>query len=225
MSHCIYWIRAAHHTDILSEGYIGVSKDAEKRFMQHKKRAQNRYLKHATNKYGWDNLVKSVLLIAEEDYCLSVEKKLRPQDKIGWNIVAGGGKPPLLIGPRPKRPGRTSWNKGKSPSKETRAKISAAVKLQMQDPEHRAMLSRIKLGKPSGFKGRKMPPEAVEKMRLAKIGVPSKKRGVKLSGETLKNVQEAARFSWVCPHCQKSGMGRGAANRWHFDACKSKEIT
>lgn len=29
----VYWIRAEHHFDILSEGYIGVSKNANKRWV------------------------------------------------------------------------------------------------------------------------------------------------------------------------------------------------
>ena len=31
MSTQVYWIRAAHHSDITSEGYVGVSKNSNKR--------------------------------------------------------------------------------------------------------------------------------------------------------------------------------------------------
>lgn len=29
------------------------------------------------------------------EYCYEIEEKLRPNDHIGWNIMQGGGKPPL----------------------------------------------------------------------------------------------------------------------------------
>lgn len=209
----------------MSQGYIGVSMNAEKRFTQHLKRTQNRHLGFAIKKHGWDNLVKSVLLIAEKDYCLDIERKLRPADKIGWNLTAGGGFPPTITGPRPDLRGRPAWNKGKKMSAQTVEKVRAAVKLQMQDPAHRAKLSEIKKGRPSPMAGKKHTAEAVERMRSSKVGVPSKKRGKNLAGAALENVQIASRVAWTCPHCAKQGMGRGAANRWHFDSCKEKDMT
>ena len=224
MGYCVYWIRCQDHTDIKSQGYVGVSMNVEKRFEQHLKRAQNRHLSFAIKKHGWDNLVKSVVLLSDKDYCLDIERKLRPADKIGWNLTAGGGYPPVFFGPQPQRRGKPAWNKGKTYSDETKAKISAAVLLQMEDPEHRAILSRIKKGKPSNAKGHKHSAETIAKMRAVKLGVPSKKKGTKLTTEARKNVAFAAKVLWTCPHCLKTGMNKGAANRWHFDACKEKEL-
>lgn len=206
----------------MSQGYVGVSINAEKRFEQHLKRTQNKHLGFAIKKYGWDNLVKSVLLISDKEYCLDFEKKLRPSDKIGWNLIAGGGCPPVLRGHRENLRGRTAWNKGKKMSPETVEKVRAAVKLQMQDPAHREKLSVIKRGKPSPMAGKKHTAETIEKMRQAKIGNVSKKLGTHLSGVALENVQRASKIEWTCPHCHKIGMGRGAANRWHFDKCKER---
>jgi len=102
MAYSVYWIRHPDHTDMFTEGYIGISKNSDKRFMQHNKRCQNKHLKNAINKYGWDKLVKQVLLIADKAYCLMIESQLRPSDDIGWNIVKGGGVPPTFV--------RTGWN-------------------------------------------------------------------------------------------------------------------
>ena len=97
----VYWIRAQHHTDLTSDGYVGVSKNAKTRWLYGHKYAHrkgchdNPYLANAISKYGWENLVKEVVLIAEEQYCYDIENKLRPTNKIGWNLAVGGCKPPV----------------------------------------------------------------------------------------------------------------------------------
>jgi len=97
----VYWIHHPEHTDMFSQGYIGVSKDLKRRFRNHAKRSDNPHLKNAINKYGWDNLVKQIILVADDAYCFMIEKALRSTDNIGWNIVRGGGNPPI-----------SRWNKG-----------------------------------------------------------------------------------------------------------------
>lgn len=97
----LYWIRAAHHSDMTLDGYVGVSKNAKTRWLYghnwaHRKgRHENPRLANAISKHGWDNLVKTVLVVAEENYCYDLERKLRPTDGIGWNLATGGNKPPV----------------------------------------------------------------------------------------------------------------------------------
>lgn len=123
----VYWIHAQHHSDMFTEGYIGVSKDADKRWnyghkWAHKnKRHDNLILSNAINKYGWDNLVKEVVLIADLTYCYCIEGKLRPKELVGWNIAAGGIKPPIskprgegYVSPLKGVPRPTPWLIGKS---------------------------------------------------------------------------------------------------------------
>lgn len=128
MKASIYWIYHKDHTDIFSQGYVGVSKNTEARFKRHSKHSENQHLKAAIKKYGWDNLVKKIVLIGEETYCYDLESKLRPTRQIGWNIAEGGAKPPTpqyrgdsyvnpLKGvprPTPWMLGKTPWNKGKT---------------------------------------------------------------------------------------------------------------
>lgn len=83
---------------MFSQGYIGISDRVNRRFWEHKEKTQNAHFKHAINKYGWDNLVKKVVLLANKEYCLNIEKQLRPSEKIGWNCIAGGGLPPSFKG-------------------------------------------------------------------------------------------------------------------------------
>lgn len=125
MTFSVYWIRCADHTDMMTQGYVGVSMDAERRWGEHQKSRQNQHFKFAIQKYGWDNLIKTQLLISTEDYCLEIERKLRPEKNIGWNIAAGGGKPPVAYGNKT-RVGKSSWNKGLAWSDDMKQKFSEA---------------------------------------------------------------------------------------------------
>lgn len=95
----VYWIRHKDHDDIFSQGYVGVSKNHEVRWKQHKSKINkkvhdNAHFAAAVEKYGWDALVKEVVVFAEKDYCYEIENKLRPKEQTGWNIAPGGNKPP-----------------------------------------------------------------------------------------------------------------------------------
>ena len=89
----VYWIRLPEHTDMLSEGYIGVTKrTAQYRFYEHvhKSKDSNSYLHNVIRKYGKDKVIVETLVICDIDYAFDVEKKLRPDKCIGWNLAAGG---------------------------------------------------------------------------------------------------------------------------------------
>jgi len=58
-------------------------------------RHDNPLLTNAVNKHGWDNLVKEIVLIADEQHRYDIESKLRPECKVGWNLAVGGCKPPV----------------------------------------------------------------------------------------------------------------------------------
>ena len=158
----VYWIRAQHHSDIFSEGYVGVSKNAKNRWvyghkLAHKKgKHDNSYFSNAISKYGWDNLIKTVVVISNEEYCYELERKLRSIENIGWNIAVGGGKPPVskcrgkdYVNPLKGRKRETPWMFGRIPSnkgipitEETRAKLSIAGKGRKNTPEHLAKRMR-----------------------------------------------------------------------------------
>lgn len=150
MSTQVYWIRAPHHSDMMLEGYVGVSKNAEKRWLYghnwaHRKgRHDNPRLANAISKYGWDNLIKTVLVVADEEYCYDLERKLRSENKIGWNLVMGGGKPPVAkfrgedyVSPLKGVPRPTPWLVGKSNPPSIEACIAGGKKAKgrKQTPE------------------------------------------------------------------------------------------
>ena len=223
MEYSIYWIRLAEHTDMFTQGYIGISKCAEKRWDQHCKRPGNRHLKFAINKYGWTNILKSKIVVGEKDYCLNIEKQLRLSDDIGWNITSGGGLPP--ISKKGQGKGHTAWNKGIPCSEETKKKISESTTIQMQDPDRREINRQAMLGKPSCMLGKHHTDEAKEKIGAAHLGVPSKRKGVLMTKEQRQRLCDLMQQKpkWICPHCGKTGLHLGAANKWHFDKCRSKK--
>ena len=128
MSAAMYWIRSKEHTDITCQGYVGVAKNASKRWWGHKwalnaGRHDNPLLTNAVNKHGWDNLVKEIVLIADEQYCYNIENKLRSDSKIGWNLAVGGCKPPVsksrgpdYVSPLKGVPRPTPWLVGREKS-------------------------------------------------------------------------------------------------------------
>ena len=152
----VYWIRAEHHSNMMLDGYIGVSKNAKNRWQyghlwSHKNgRHDNPKFSNAIAKHGWDNLIKEILVIGEEKYCYELELKLRPNTEIGWNLAIGGGKPPVstyrgddYVSPVKGVPRPTPWMVGRTPanfgipiSDHTRAKLSAAHTGVKHTPEH-----------------------------------------------------------------------------------------
>lgn len=90
-SYCIYWIHLANHC-LESNGYVGVAKNAEERWYRHKKQAEYnaKYPVHrAINKHK-GNLMWTIIATGTKEECYEMEQFLRPSEKIGWNIKAGG---------------------------------------------------------------------------------------------------------------------------------------
>lgn len=122
----VYWIKHKEHTDVFSQGYVGVSSvGAENRFKQHlsqkhTKRYRGSHLSRALELYK-DDIEMCVLCVCNKEYALWLENKLRPVSRIGWNMVEGGGLPPN--------------HKGFTRSKETLEKMSKARK-GVRRPDH-----------------------------------------------------------------------------------------
>jgi hypothetical protein len=183
---------------MFSQGYIGVSKEAERRWNYHKNYGENTHLKNAISKYTWDGLIKEVVLEADMDYCLDIEAKLRPANKIGWNITAGGGKPPVTL-----------WNKGrKIPADELK-------KLQAKGfgfkKGHKTWNAGITLTAEQKAKQFNLAEYMKDKPQTEEA---NKKRSLANKGRKFPLI--------VCPTCAKIG-GATAMKRWHFDKCKFKE--
>jgi len=159
----VYWLHLPEHVDMFTEGYVGVSIDLGKRYNAHKNTKENQHLYYAIKKYGFDNIIKQVLLVSEKSYCLDIERKLRPANNIGWNIVAGGGNPPAKPNKTSFAKGFTPWNKGVSMDDETKAKVSAGRKGKTAWNKGLAWSDEVKAKVSAAKKGIPRDPELVEK--------------------------------------------------------------
>ena len=117
----VYWIHLPEHTDIFTQGYVGITTTSvEKRFQQHRYQARKggiHLINKVVRKYE-ERLVVDTILISTLDYCLDVEFKLRPEPYIGWNSSVGGT-----------HLGKTDY----STPDEVRKKISESVKKTHQE--------------------------------------------------------------------------------------------
>lgn len=96
----VYWIHNKEQKNIFEEGYIGITNNFNQRMFSHKSfsKKSDYPIYNAIKKYGWDNIVKEILLISDENYCKLIEKQLRPTKRIGWNLSEGGNLPPNFKG-------------------------------------------------------------------------------------------------------------------------------
>lgn len=99
----LYWIHHRDHTDIYTQGYIGItSKKFKYRLGHHYYNAEQGLLgKRDDSEYGIvhrainkhkENIVSSILCVGSLEYVLDLELKLRPTRNIGWNIDCGGSR-------------------------------------------------------------------------------------------------------------------------------------
>ena len=93
----IYWLHLKEHSNIFTQGYIGITCNLDKRIKEHKravntKSKKNYHITNAIKLYGWDNILIDVLSECDHlEEALKIENKYRPKANIGWNTMAGGG--------------------------------------------------------------------------------------------------------------------------------------
>ena len=144
---------------------------------------------------------------------------------------------------------RKLWSeqrKGKKHTEETKRKISKRQKeIGNKPPSNKGgkLSTEHKLKISKAHKGKILPKEQIEKIRLSKLGVPLSKehclniskslKGRKINWELNSTTPEANLKRSLalkgrpkpiveCPHCGKLG-GASAMKQWHFDNCKEKK--
>lgn len=164
----VYWIHLPEHTDMFSEGYIGMTrKTAGERFYSHKSLAKrgkiNIPILNAIRKYG-DTLIVETLVICTPEYAVWLENKLRPDKGIGWNLAAGGEFPSVnRVVTEAARLNQSKAQLGRKHPEEVKKKIGEANSRRVWTEESKAKASKSKTGTT-------MSPEARAKISLAGMG-------------------------------------------------------
>lgn len=133
----VYWIHKPEHTDIFTEGYVGItSKTVDVRYRQHvaasTPNGNNLPINKAIRKYG-DSLIVDTVLVGTIEYCAEIENKLRPESWIGYNVHPGGAYLPLVnrlsyTAPEDTKLKQSLAKLGKKLSEDTKLKMSIARK-------------------------------------------------------------------------------------------------
>ena len=91
MNNAVYWIHHSGHTDMMNQGYIGITHNFEHRMNTHKNSKSKSRINSAIKSHGWDNLIKDIIYRGTRIECELYEYLLRSQPHTGWNITVGGG--------------------------------------------------------------------------------------------------------------------------------------
>lgn len=161
----VYWIKLKTDTNLLEDGYVGVTvKTVAKRFSEHLRstgRGSDLCVHRALRKHCCGVEVVT-LLEGSEEYCYLMESRLRPRPGVGWNMNAGGNDAPRTGVKLPEnvREKLRHNNLGKTLSESWRLAMSLASKGRKKSPEHARAISAALKGKPKSS-------TAVERMRTA----------------------------------------------------------
>ena len=149
----VYWIHLPCHTDIHSQGYVGVSVKPKKRLQEHKNFTDNAHLSNAFKKYS-DSIIQTVVFQGDSDSCYRYEEYLRPTKNIGWNINKGGAQPPS--------------RKGWVPTSTTLQKRSKSLKGIVRTEEWCKNLSQSKIGDKNPMFGKTNPCTQEKRLSIIK---------------------------------------------------------
>lgn len=100
----VYWIHRPEHTDIFTEGYVGITNGkARERWAEHRRSSRKNpdvhcvVINHAIRKHP--DLIYEVVVVADtREYCERIEGLLRPTNNIGYNIARGGMPVDTMMG-------------------------------------------------------------------------------------------------------------------------------
>lgn len=93
----LYWIRLPEHSDISTQGYVGITSNPKRRLTGHnhalasKKGTKRKgYSKKFVKHYDESSLLFEVVNCGSRDQIQQQEYMLRPDVGIGWNVAVGG---------------------------------------------------------------------------------------------------------------------------------------
>lgn len=124
----LYWIKAKHHQDPYSEGYIGCSCQPKTRFRSHttdNTNAGSKQVKKYVEMNGIDSVSLEILAeFTSEEQAKKAEQSFRPHHSIGWNKSKGGLKNPDCTGVKHSKDTNLKRTKAMLATREGRRKLN-----------------------------------------------------------------------------------------------------
>jgi len=198
----VYWIHHPDHVDILTQGYVGfTSKPVKKRISEHvclanKNAMRSVHLENAIRKHGISGLLVKTMCIGSAEYCLDIERKLRPTHGIGWNLSIGGDKPAI----------------GRVVTESTRKKLSESSSRLIMSEDAREKIRQKALGNKRGL-GKKMSPEHKEKLRNINLGKKHSEETKKKQSELRRGRKKPEGFGLGRRHSEETRAKMSASMR------------
>lgn len=171
---------------INSQYYIGSAVNLSARRSQHfsdlkKDKHRNRHLQSSFKKYGEPNFIFDIIEFCEIEKLIEREQfwinnyKLRGEILYNINPIAGSQLGRKFTEEQKNnlskaKKGQPAWNKGISPSKETREKISKKLKGKTLVEETKKKMSASRKGRRGGMTGKKLSQAHIDALRNANIG-------------------------------------------------------
>lgn len=111
----VYWLHTDSQIDYLTEGYVGVTYNLDVRLDQHRRQCLTKKQHHKKHNgmvqaFEEDTVVADILFCGEYNECLSLEKELRPQPRVGWNLAVGGDGGNIVHGLTNTKVAKTFYN-------------------------------------------------------------------------------------------------------------------
>lgn len=162
MENVVYWIIDKSCENILTDGYVGVSKDPDVRFKSHL-RVNERIPKDAEMK---------IVFSGTRAECFEEEKRLRPAKNIGWNRAPGGVqgfKDGFVHSEKTKAALKAAWSI-------ERKKIASKFKAEQNHKllgQKRPKQSKAMMGENNPMFGKERTLEVKQKIRDANLGKES----------------------------------------------------
>lgn len=159
MENFVYWIKDHFCENILTDGYVGVSKNPLVRFKSH--------IRH--NERIPTNSTMQIIFSGTRAECFIEEKRLRPIKNIGWNRAPGGAqgfKEGFVHSEKTKEALRVAWN-------DERRKIASKFKAEQNHKllgQKRPKQSEAMVGENNPMFGKERTLEVKQKLRDANLG-------------------------------------------------------
>lgn len=95
----VYWIHLKNHK-IKTDGYVGITSNHKRRWKEHQNTRKTSSIVGNAIKKHTDAIIYDIIFEGSVEACKAIEIYFRPTPEIGWNVIEGGGLPPISYGPK-----------------------------------------------------------------------------------------------------------------------------